>query len=167
MTGDRRMGMAACAGAVALLLGALAAGAAHSQTTTPADPKAETAGVRATDAVVRAPLAPGRPAVGYVTLHGGARPETLTSASSDAAERIELHRSSARGGVMSMQKVRDVVVPANGELKLAPGGYHLMIFGLKPNLKTADIQLKFASNRTLTVHAQVEGAAAGPGHAQH
>jgi copper(I)-binding protein len=159
--------MAACAGAVALLLGAVAAGAAHSQTTTLVDPKAETAFVRATDAVVRAPLAPGRPAVGYVTLHGGARSETLTSATSGAAERIELHRSLSKGGVMSMQKVTDVVVPANGELKLAPGGYHLMIFGMKPNLKAADIQLKFASNRTLTVRAQVEGAAAGASHAGH
>ena len=51
-----------------------------------------------------------------------------------------------KDGVMTMRKVDGgVEIPANGTLKLAPGGYHLMFIGLKKQPKQGE---KFAATLT-------------------
>ena len=49
-------------------------------------------------------------------------------------------------------------VPAKGNFELAPNGAHLMIFGVKPNLKEGDaakITLKIKDNPDLIVDAKL------------
>lgn len=142
--------------------GLVPAGAASAQTTSQASPAK---GVTASDAWVRLNPAPGRPSAGYVTLKGGAKADTLVGASAPGA-RIELHSMSMDGGVMKMAKLDKVAIPAGGSASFAPGGNHLMIYGLTGAPKTLPITLIFSSGAKLTVEAPVK-AAANAAHAGH
>ena len=52
-----------------------------------------------------------------------------------------LHESSMEGGIMRMRPIdprEGLVVPSNGSLRLAPGGAHVMVTGLKKPLNAGD-----------------------------
>lgn len=60
---------------------------------------------------------------------------TLTGASVDASiGTAELHEMAMVGDVMRMRAVDKLAVPAGKALELKPGGYHLMLVGLKSTL---------------------------------
>jgi len=85
------------------------------------------------DLWVRA-TAPGQPnGAGYLEVdNDGKAPDRLVAVRSEAAERVELHTIVTEGGVARMRQVDDgVPVPPNGEVKLSPGGYHVMFLKLK------------------------------------
>ena len=85
-----------------------------------------------TDLQVRASLGQAPNTAGYLTIrNAGHRPDRLLSASCTCAARVELHAHQMRKGVARMVRVRAVAVPSGGEARLAPGGAHLMLFGLK------------------------------------
>lgn len=67
-------------------------------------------------------------------------PITITTATSDAAERTELHTMAKQDdGTMKMiQKEGGFVVPAHGSAPLVPGGDHIMLIGLKQELRNGD-----------------------------
>lgn len=113
------------------------------------------------DAWARLPAAAGRPAAAYLTLKGGASGTTLVSVASPAVERAELHEMANDGGVMRMGAVRSIPVPAGGEVKLAPGGLHIMLFGLQPGQNaggTLPLILRFADGSSMTAEAKLIGA---------
>ncbi|MGE4430720.1 MAG: copper chaperone PCu(A)C [Sphingobium sp.] len=72
------------------------------------------------------------PAAGYFTVHGGAQAAKLLDVTAEGAQRIEMHESVEKDGMMTMQTIDSVDVPAKGEVKFAPGGKHLMIFNINP-----------------------------------
>lgn len=92
------------------------------------------------------------PHAGYATLvNDGARAVRLVSADSPAYRKVMLHRSVESGGVSRMQAVDQLVIPAHGEVKLAPGGYHLMLMhAVKPVQvgSRVEITLHFADGRS-------------------
>jgi periplasmic copper chaperone A len=92
-------------------------------------------GPTARDAWVRLPAVAGRPAAAYVTIDGGRGAVRLTTIRVPAARRVELHRSMAQGGAMSMTPVDAIDVPAGAPASLAPGGAHAMLFDLDPALR--------------------------------
>ena len=53
--------------------------------------------------------------------------DKLIGATSTVAKEVQLHTMSMDGNVMRMREVKAIDVPANGEVKLAPGGLHLML----------------------------------------
>ncbi len=116
---------------------------------------------RATDAWVRLNPVPGRPSAGYLALSGGGQPDRLTGASAPGV-RIEMHDMSMAGGIMRMAKLDALPVPAGAAIRFAPGGKHLMIFGLAASAKTLPITLRFASGGTVTVTAAVRAAGDAP-----
>lgn len=80
------------------------------------------------------PIPPGAPAAaGYVTItNTGTRPDRLLSATSTAAERVEVHEMKLADGLMRMRPVPGGLALAPGQsVALAPGGYHLMLIGPK------------------------------------
>ena len=86
------------------------------------------------------PVLPNRPAGAYLTIaNAGTDDERLLSASSPAFDVIELHESAMTDGVMTMARVREIVVPAGGVAMLAPGGLHLMLFGGSAPFKIGDM----------------------------
>lgn len=92
--------------------------------------------IEAQDAWVRLPAVAGRPASGYFTLTGGSVATTLINVSADLAVRTEMHATMrGEGGAMTMQPLAGVPLPPQGEVRFAPGGRHLMLFGVSPALK--------------------------------
>ena len=43
-----------------------------------------------------------------------------------------------RGQTMAMHQVQSIALPAGQTVKLGPGGYHVMLFGLKQQLKEGE-----------------------------
>jgi copper(I)-binding protein len=75
----------------------------------------------------------------YVTIvNDGGSADALVSASTDAASVVELHEVVHEGGVMKMRPLPRFAVPAGGRLEMKPGGYHIMLLGLKRDLKPGD-----------------------------
>jgi periplasmic copper chaperone A len=91
-------------------------------------------------------------------------PDRLTAASSDVASRVQVHEMSMTNGVMKMRELADgLAIPAGGSVTLKPGGYHIMLVGLKKPLKAGEtfpLTLTFekAGNISVTVPVQAMGA---------
>jgi len=105
--------------------------------------------------------APGAPssAAGYVTLRNrGKAPDALIGGSTDVAERVEVHETRNMSGMMMMEKVPKVVVPPGARVELKPGGYHLMLIGLKQALgpgQTVTLTLVFERAGAIKARAEV------------
>ena len=66
----------------------------------------------------------------------------LVHGKASVGDTLELHEMKRTDGMMSMSPVQRIAVAAEGETALRPGGYHLMLFGLKKPLVVNDtIQL--------------------------
>jgi copper(I)-binding protein len=55
----------------------------------------------------------------------------ITGGDSPDYERVELHRSTIKDGVTSMEAVEEVRVPPHGRVEFAPTGLHFMLLGPK------------------------------------
>jgi len=95
----------------------------------------------------------------YVTVtNTGGQADALLSASSDAAQTVELHETKNDAGVMKMRPVTKIDVPAGGKIEMKPGGYHVMLLGLKRDLKPGDkvlVTLKFERGGEVRAEAAV------------
>jgi copper(I)-binding protein len=122
---------------------------------------ASAADVSVSDAWIRA-LPAHLPAAGYFTLHNQGKSEiTLTGASSPDCGMLMLHKSTQSGGMGSMEDVTAVAVAAGGEVKFAPGGYHLMCMDPTPAIRPGgrvDVTLTFAGGDKLTASFAVKDA---------
>jgi copper(I)-binding protein len=77
---------------------------------------------------------------GYFTLvNDGDQPVVLAAATSPVAARAELHSHRQVDGVVRMEWVQSLEVPARGRLVLEPGGYHLMLIDLKRPLRAGEV----------------------------
>lgn len=116
---------------------------------------------------VRLAAAPGRPAGGYFTLHGGAIDRTLTGVRSPVARLVELHETMKMSGMggMTMTPVGQVALPAGKSVAFAPGGKHLMLFDVATAIKPGDtipLSFNFADGKALTVNATAIAAGDPP-----
>ncbi|MEI2415317.1 copper chaperone PCu(A)C [Orrella sp. JC864] len=132
---------------------------------------AETIAVK--DPWVRASAPGQRNGAGYMTIeNAGQQPDTLLAVSSPAAERIELHNVVTENGVASMRPVDGVPVPAQGQARLAPGGYHVMFLKLQAPFKQGEqvqATLRFEKAGEIPVTFAVQPATYNPGggHGNH
>ncbi len=116
---------------------------------------------KAEGAWIRLNPVPGRASAGYLTITGGGQPDRLTSVTAPGAK-IEMHSMTMAGAMMTMGTLNGVAVPAGGRSTFAPGGNHLMIYGLNPKAKTLALTLKFASGASVTTIAAVRAVGADP-----
>ena len=114
-----------------------------------------------TNAWIRLNPVPGRASAGYLTITGKAEADRLTGVAIPGMK-VEMHGTSMAGGVMSMTALTGLDVPAMRNVKFAPGGNHLMIYGLDPKAKLVPITLTFKSGATVTTDAEVRAAGADP-----
>jgi copper(I)-binding protein len=110
------------------------------------------------------PAAAGMNGVGYLTLANvGAKPVKLVAVESPAARSVTLHQSSQAGGVSSMRPVTGGLTVAPGaKVEFAPGGYHLMLMGLKSAQALGGktpLTLVFADGRRMKIDLSVEAGA--------
>ncbi len=62
----------------------------------------------------------------------------LVSVSSPVAKNVEVHNMTMEKGVMKMFPVDGIDVPAGKTVRLASGGYHMMLMNLQQPLKAGD-----------------------------
>ncbi len=137
-------------------VGMLALGAGHAAAQTAPKPTVEHAWARATVAMVKTGAA-------YFTITGHGAPDKLVSASTPVAEKAELHETIHDGNVMKMRPMDGLAVPATGAVVLDPGGYHLMLVGLKQPLVAGQhfpLSLTFQNSGAMGVDVVVEAAGA-------
>ena len=120
-------------------------------------------GIAVTDAWSRAAMA-GRTGVVYLTITDSGAPDKLTAVSSPVAAAAALHESIDDHGVMKMRSVAAVPVQQGEPLTLGPGGYHIMLEGLKQPLElgqTFPVTLTFAHAGAIVATATVQKSGAG------
>ena len=115
-------------------------------------------------AYIRTAAAPGRPASGYFTLHGGTAATTLISVHTEVAIKTEMHESmTGAGGMSTMKPLDHVALPADSTVEFKPGGKHLMIYDLNPGMtvgKTITMVFTFSDGSRLEKEALLIAPAA-------
>lgn len=118
--------------------------------------------------VVSAPYAravpPGQPnsAVFMRIDNPGDRDWALIGASSPAAGVVELHTHRMEQDVLMMRRIDRIDLPAGAAVSLQPGGLHVMLIGLKRQLKPGedlDLRLRFDDGSELQLTAPVRAIA--------
>ncbi|MBY8976507.1 copper chaperone PCu(A)C [Rhodobacteraceae bacterium NNCM2] len=111
------------------------------------------------------PTLPNRPMAAYMMImNEGAADDALVGASSPDFESIEIHVMVEQDGVMKMNQLDSIEVPADGAATLEPGGMHLMLFGAKTHFKEGDsfpVTLEFSKTGAVEVEVKVEKPGSG------
>ncbi|GAU66820.1 hypothetical protein SSP35_03_04680 [Streptomyces sp. NBRC 110611] len=121
----------------------------------------DTAQFKVSDAYMPQPVTQ-KMAGAFFTIKNSGGADKLTSVTSDLSKDISLHTTSGN----KMQHVESLEIPANGELKLARGGDHVMFMGLTNKPVEGDkvtIELHFATAKPITVEVPVKAVNYKPG----
>ncbi len=92
----------------------------------------------------------------------GNEDDALIGAEGDVSDAVEIHEMVVdENNVMHMKPVEGqrLVIPAKGKVELKPGGYHIMLIGLKHQLKEGEVvhlTLKFEKSGEMQVDAPVK-----------
>jgi copper(I)-binding protein len=102
---------------------------------------------------------------GYLTVENkGSMPDRLIGGSADVADKVQVHEMTMNNGVMTMRLLdQGLTIEPGKTVKLAPGGYHLMLLDLKSPLKRGDkvpVTLEFEKAGKVTVSFDVQGVGA-------
>ncbi len=126
---------------------------------------ASTPGVLANDVMVKGAFArasavpTAKAGAVYMTLSNqAAAPDKLLQITTDSAASAEVHETAEKDGVATMRPISSLEIPAGGSVELKPGGYHIMLMGLKAPLKKGGmimLQLKFEHAGMVDVMAHV------------
>lgn len=84
------------------------------------------------------PTAGGNGAVFFRLVNAGNEADQLVGGESPAAGAVEVHKTTMEKGVMQMEHIPSLEVPAKGEVLLEPGGYHVMLIDVSKSLKPGD-----------------------------
>ncbi|WP_409277290.1 copper chaperone PCu(A)C [Pseudomonas defluvii] len=108
-------------------------------------------------------LPPNAPNVAaYFVVHNkGTSADRLLSVASPISDNAELHEHVMKDGLMKMQQVPSVVVPASSDLVFAPGAYHVMLMQPKDRSLLRDgkrfpLTLHFEKAGDITVEVVVQ-----------
>ncbi|MGE8500171.1 MAG: copper chaperone PCu(A)C [Pseudomonas sp.] len=115
------------------------------------------------------PVAP--TAAAYFVVHNkGPGADRLLSVATPVADKAELHEHAHVDGVMKMQQVQSVEIPAGGEAKFEPMGYHVMLFGVKKQASDGErfpMTLTFEKAGPVEVEVAVQQDAPAAEHKHH
>ena len=105
----------------------------------------------------------------FAIKNGGDAADKLLSVASPAAASVEVHESREEAGVMKMRPAEGgVEINAGKTVELKPGGYHVMLIGLKQPLKLGEhfpMTLTFEKAGTVQLEVPVQkGPTAGSAH---
>ncbi|HMM91322.1 copper chaperone PCu(A)C [Bradyrhizobium sp.] len=126
-----------------------------------------------TQAWTRATPGGAKIAGGYLTIENkGTAPDRLVNGSGEIAGKVEIHEMAMNNGVMTMRPLdKGLVIEPGKTVKLAPGGYHIMLMDLKGPLKQGDkvpltLEFEKAGKVALSLDVQAVGAQAPGGSGQ-
>ncbi len=95
----------------------------------------------------------------FMTLVNKGAADRLLSVTSAVATSVQVHSMTMDGNVMKMRQLDALELPAGQTVELKPGGFHLMLVGLKAPLKAGDtfpMTLKFEKAGEVVVTVNVE-----------
>ena len=95
----------------------------------------------------------------FIIENNGDESDYLIAASSNKAEKVEIHEHIKVNDTLTMQETSDLLIKPNEKLDFVPGGYHVMLLGLKEPLKTGDkfpVTLTFKNSGSIDVDVHVE-----------
>ena len=120
------------------------------------------------DPWIRATVPAQKTAGAFMQLRSTA-PTRLVEVNSPVAGRIEIHQMSMEGQTMRMHAVDGIALKAGEPVNLASGGYHIMLFDLRRQLKEGELvplSLGFVGadgkRETITVNVPVKPLAYQP-----
>ncbi len=88
--------------------------------------------LKISDARMRMPIGAQDKTVAYFSAtNTGTEPVVLKSATTSAARAVELHTNVRTNGMVRMRRLKEVVVAPGETVEFAPGGHHLMVFGVR------------------------------------
>jgi len=140
---------------IILAVAVLAATGVHAQTPAPA--------ITVENVWARATAPSAKTGALYLTIIDHGAPDRLTGVTTPVADMAGLHQTTMQDNVMRMRPVDGLAVTAGAPVKLAPGGYHVMLMGLKQQLKPGQsfpVTLTFAQAGTVQASATVASAGA-------
>jgi copper(I)-binding protein len=115
--------------------------------------------IEAYDYWARAALKDGNAAAYMLLRNHSANDDALMSVSSDVAAATEIHLSQTTAdGTMEMIKQESIALPVDSEVEFKPGSYHVMLIGLKQDLKAGDeitLTLHFKNHEDITLTVPV------------
>ncbi|MBI5129843.1 MAG: copper chaperone PCu(A)C [Rhodopseudomonas palustris] len=131
---------------------------------------AQAAEIKAGDLVIteawsRATPGGAKVAGGFLTIENkGTTADRLVAGSADIAGKFEIHEMSMDNGVMKMRQLdKGLAIEPGKTVKLAPGGYHVMLIDLKGPLKEGEkvpVTLQFEKAGKVQVTLDVAGVGA-------
>ncbi|OCL91856.1 hypothetical protein AAX29_00502 [Aliarcobacter thereius] len=89
---------------------------------------------------------------------------SLIKASSSLANKVELHTHDMKNGMMKMYEVEEILIKANSNTDLKPGGYHIMLIGLNKSLNEGDLidlSLEFSNGEIKNLELEVKSIKQG------
>ena len=109
---------------------------------------------------------------GFLTVtNTGTTADRLVSATSPAAGQVQVHEMKMDGTIMRMREVENgLEIPPGATVALAPGGFHLMMMGLKAPLKEGTrvpLTLVFEKAGKIDVELMVMALGASPDAHKH
>ena len=159
---------------VALVAFAVSCGAPDdSHQRTPVTPVGD---LEITDAYAPAPAAPDVGSLYFTVINRGSEPETLLAVETSAGGTASLHEMTRVDGVMRMLATGPFSIAPADTLKMAPGGYHVMMeqISVRPEVgDTLDVVLSFSRTGRIELqvpvltYTEVARLLQGPGDHEH
>ena len=116
-------------------------------------------GIEISDVWARAAAQGTNSAIYFVIQNHNTEADELIGVASSVADAVEVHESKVEGDVMKMTRMESVTLESSQKVVFKPGGYHVMLIGLKQELKAGDeieIKLQFKNSADITVKATVK-----------
>jgi periplasmic copper chaperone A len=137
---------------------ALPFGLAPVRTVLPGADRVKADGIMVEQAWARATPGNATMAAAYVTVTAGAQPDRLVGVSTPVAATADVHQSLSDAGVMKMRPVPALAIPAGATVAFSPGGYHIMLTGLKKPLVAGEsfpLTFRFERGQPITVEVRI------------
>jgi protein SCO1/2 len=117
-------------------------------------------GIRIEKAWIRAVPPNSKNSAAYMVLHNqSSKEDRLIGIKTSIAEIAEMHTVVREGELISMEQVENISLPANSSVKIAPGGFHIMLINLKKPAKAGEkvgLTLKFQHAGEMKLMAPVK-----------
>ncbi len=96
----------------------------------------------------------------FMTLHNPSLDSfDLVRVETEISEHVELHQHKMSDGMMQMSQVDQINIKAQGNTELKPGGFHVMLIGLKKDLEIdqkVELTLIFKDQSSIKVESVVQ-----------
>lgn len=125
----------------------------------------ETGAIELLNARARATLPGMSSSAAYMTIrNGNNKPVQIQELASPVARKTELHTTEMNDGMMKMRRVDHLQINPGEAVELRPGGYHIMLMGLKQPIATDSeipVTILFDNGEQVTVMARTGHEVAG------